>query len=188
MLHHRSTYSGPPTIAGLHWSSQCRVMLRPTVLVNNSIPLPTHHVSPVKSSSLMRRRLFSTTEYSESRRRYPRPSSPSSRLALQSQLRAPFHQLLHQRATYWSSKATGRKWAMTPRCSCPYIMPLTPSPPSSRAGALILSRSFWVLVLSHCFNGVLSGNLGVIRSRSWSSRTRQTSPAGFSLLPMAFHW
>ncbi|KAI9453853.1 MFS general substrate transporter [Lactarius psammicola] len=48
-----------------------------------------------------------------------------------------------------------------------------------------LSRSFWALVLSRCLNGVLNGNLGVIKSMI-AELTDETNVArGFSLLPMA---
>ncbi|KAH9036949.1 MFS general substrate transporter [Lactarius pseudohatsudake] len=48
-----------------------------------------------------------------------------------------------------------------------------------------LSRSFWALVLSRCLNGVLNGNLGVIKSMI-AELTDDTNVArGFSLLPMA---
>lgn len=48
-----------------------------------------------------------------------------------------------------------------------------------------LSRSFWALVLSRCLNGVLNGNLGVIKSMI-AELTDETNVArGFSLMPMA---
>jgi hypothetical protein len=48
-----------------------------------------------------------------------------------------------------------------------------------------LSRSFWALVLSRCLNGVLNGNLGIIKSMI-AELTDETNVArGFSLLPMA---
>jgi len=48
-----------------------------------------------------------------------------------------------------------------------------------------LSRSLWALVLSRCLNGLLNGNLGVIKSMI-AELTDETNVArGFSLMPMA---
>ncbi|KAI0302851.1 MFS general substrate transporter [Multifurca ochricompacta] len=48
-----------------------------------------------------------------------------------------------------------------------------------------LSRSLWALVLSRCLNGLLNGNLGVIKSMI-AELTDETNVArGFSLMPMS---